>query len=122
MRKGVSILVVDDEPIVRALLKDLLEEEGYEVMTAVDGIEGLERMEEAHFSIIFSDIHMPRMDGLEFLKKAKEIAPMAIIIMMDSFPDKFGEEAEKEGALRCIHKPFDIHEIRGLVDSIVRLL
>ncbi|HET6273766.1 MAG TPA: response regulator [Bacteroidota bacterium] len=67
------ILVVDDEPEYRLLMRSLLMQEGWEVFLAEDGEEGLQKMAEAKMDLIISDVYMPVMDGLKFHRTVREI-------------------------------------------------
>jgi CheY-like chemotaxis protein len=117
-KKDIRILVVDDEPVIQELLKDILCEEGYEITLASNGAEALEKVKEDRFHIIFSDVHMPVMNGIEFVKCLRKIDGESVIIMMDSYPNQLVEIAKKEGALTCLHKPFNIWEIKEIVEKI----
>lgn len=119
MEEKVNILVADDEEIIRSLFTDLLSEEGYEVTSASDGKEAIERVKEKSFQIAFIDVHMPIMNGAETVRAIRELNPSTEIVMMDSFPDIFLDEALKEGAITCVHKPFNIQEIIGIVREIL---
>jgi len=68
-----NILVVDDEPEYRLLMRSFLMQEGWDVFTAEDGEEGLEKMADARMDMIISDVYMPVMDGLKFHKTIREI-------------------------------------------------
>jgi CheY-like chemotaxis protein len=80
------ILVVDDEPSIRETAKPLLESEGYEVVTAADGLDGLHALSKSLPDVIISDLHMPRMTGFEFLGIVRKRFPhIAIIAMSGEF-------------------------------------
>src|SRR5665213_2430225 len=74
-----TILVVDDDPVIQKLLVVNFEMEGYVVVTALDGIEGLERVAERHPDLILLDVMMPRMNGIEVLQRLKGDAATAQI-------------------------------------------
>ncbi len=114
-----NILIVDDEEIIRSLFTDLLSEEGCEVTCAANGKESIERVKEKSFQIAFIDVHMPIMNGVETVRAIRELSPSTEIVMMDSFPDIFLEQDLKEGAIACIHKPFNIHEVIDIVKEIL---
>lgn len=109
-----NILIVDDDEIIRSLFTDLLSEEGYEVTCSSNGKEAIERVKEKSFQIAFIDVHMPIMNGAETGKAIRELSPSTEIVMMDSFPDIFLEQALKEEAITRVHKPFNIQEIIGI--------
>ena len=105
--KKVKILVVDDEAIVRESLRDWLTNAGYEVFTAENGPKALEIIERERMGIVITDLVMPGMDGIELMKKAKEILPgieVIIITAYGSIPTAIA--AMKEGAYDYIEKPF----------------
>ncbi len=120
MEEKVNILIVDDEEIIRSLFTDLLSEEGYAVTCAANGKEAIERVKEKPFQIAFIDVHMPIMNGAETVRAIRELSPSTEMVMMDSFPDIFLEQALKEGAITCVHKPFNIQEILEMVREILK--
>ena len=112
------ILIVEDEKSMREVLKILLEEEGYETLSASDGLDGIRMIQEDIFDIVITDIKMPRADGFEVLKKVKEISPTSIVIMITAFGTTESTiEAMKLGAYDYIHKPFKIDEIRLIINK-----
>ena len=115
----VKILVVDDEDVMRSLFTDVLQDKGYNVTTVEDGQKAMELTKKGYFNIAFLDVHMPIMNGLETLRAIKEISPNTAIVMMDSFPDFLLEQSEKEGAISCIHKPFDIKEVIMVIEQAI---
>jgi CheY-like chemotaxis protein len=112
-QKGIKrILVVDDTPVIRSLLEELLVSEGYEVVCAPDGLEALEIIGNDRVDLVFCDIHMPRKNGFDTLKESKSIDPDLLFVMTDSLPDELAEAAQQHGAISCVSKPFEIEEIR----------
>lgn len=109
------ILIVDDTPVIRSLLEELLVSEGYSVVCATDGLEALRIIENDKIDLVFCDIHMPRKNGLDTLKESKDLDPDLLFIMTDSLPDEMAEAARQHGAISCISKPFEIKEIRECV-------
>ncbi len=115
------ILVVDDQFGDRETLKAILEDKGYRVATAADGAEAVRMVQERHYNIIFLDIKLPGMDGIETFEKVKEIDPRAVVIMMTGYTaEDLVTRAINGGAYTCIYKPFDMEKIISLVDSIAR--
>ena len=110
-----KILVVDDEEIIRRLLWDVLLDDGHEVACANNGREAVIKVKQENFDIIFSDVHMPEMNGLEAVKIIRKLDKKVIIVMTDSFPDVMSVLAQEEGAITCIHKPFELQEIRDII-------
>jgi DNA-binding NtrC family response regulator len=115
MPVNINILVVDDEEVIRSLFTDFLQESGYKVTAITGGREVWDKTKDMFFQIAFIDVHMPVMNGVQTLRAIKEISPKTAIVMMDSFPDILLEEAEREGAIACIHKPFDIKEVMEVI-------
>ena len=102
-------LVVDDGQMNRTFIKTFLVTKGYEVDTAEDGLQGLNKAKENSYDLIFSDIEMPNMNGLEFLKNIKqEEAYRKVPIVMLSTLDKpeVIDRAIKMGATHYMVKPF----------------
>lgn len=117
MKKEVSILVVDDEPMMRELLTKILERDGYRVLAAEDGVAALEILEKEDVAIVLSDLQMPRMGGFDLLKKIKGDHPGVGIVMMTSYGDTYTvKDALLLGADEYITKPFKNHEISLVVE------
>jgi DNA-binding NtrC family response regulator len=111
------LLVVDDEKNMRDLLKEYLNEYGYEVTCAANGQEALQIYKQGHFDIVLSDLFMEPMDGLELLNNIKEINPDAIFIMITGHPSiQSSIEVIKKGAKDYITKPFNIDEIKVKIE------
>ncbi len=117
-RNKSRILVVEDENNMREILKMLLEGEGYDVHIARDGTEGLDCINSDIFDLIITDIKMPGLSGIQILKKALEISPETLVIVITAFgTTESAVEAMKLGAYDYIHKPFKIDEIRLVVKN-----
>ncbi|MDH4264580.1 MAG: sigma-54 dependent transcriptional regulator, partial [Deltaproteobacteria bacterium] len=115
-----TILVVEDEKSMRALLRTLFEEEGYAIEEAVDGIDALNKVRERFFDLILLDLKMPKMDGMEALREIKKINPGIPVLMMTAYATiRSAVEAMKLGAYDYITKPFNNEEIRAVVRSIL---
>jgi heterodisulfide reductase subunit A len=111
-----SVLVVDDELILRESLKDWLEFEGFKVETAASGKEALERLDATPFSMVLLDIKMPDMDGTEVLSRAKESFPELPVVMMTAYATvETAVGTMQTGALDYVVKPFDPEKIVSLV-------
>jgi CheY-like chemotaxis protein len=109
-----NILVVDDDIVMQMTIRLLLERAGYSVVVADDGRKGLAAFKTGHFDLVFLDIFMPTMDGLETMKLVRELQPAIPIIAMSGrplTPDSGSEPdflamATKLGAFRTLPKPF----------------
>ncbi|HPY82677.1 MAG TPA: response regulator, partial [Bacteroidales bacterium] len=106
------ILVVDDERAIRNSLKDILEFESYTVLLAENGKNALELLQNNKVDLVFSDIKMPEMDGIEFLKLATEIRGDIPIVMISGHGTiDIAVDAIKHGAFDFIAKPLDLNRI-----------
>ena len=107
-----TILVIDDEENMRHMLQKMLERVGYNVDTADDGEQGLEKLETASFNFVLCDIKMARMDGLEFLKRIGPHRQNTTVIMMSAYGTiDLAVQAMKLGAYDFISKPFKHDEV-----------
>lgn len=112
------ILVVEDEKHMREILKMLLESEGHSVIATENGTNGIKALEKEIYDIVITDIKMPGADGFSVLKRARELSPEALVIMITAFGTMENAiDAMKMGAYDYIHKPFKIDEIRLIVEK-----
>ena len=117
MKSSVSILIVDDEEMMRTLLNRILSREGYKIRSAEDGVVALEVLKAERFDIIISDMKMPRMDGFELLKIVKNEYPKIGVIIMTAYGDTYTvKDALLLGADEYITKPFKSYEISLVVE------
>ncbi|HOI31634.1 MAG TPA: sigma-54 dependent transcriptional regulator [Bacteroidales bacterium] len=120
MKKN-SILIVDDEASVRDSLYNWFLEDGFEVSCAEDASKALKILDHEHFDIILADIKMPGMDGLELLRRIKQIIPDAIIIIITAFATvDTAVQALKDGAFDYVTKPFDPDDLSHLIRNALR--
>ncbi len=107
-----NILIIDDEKAIRKTLSEILSFEGYKIDEAADGEEGLKRFTEKVFDLVLCDIKMPKIDGIEFLEKARVINPDIPIIMISGHGNiETAVEAVKKGAYDYISKPPDLNRL-----------
>jgi two-component system, NtrC family, nitrogen regulation response regulator NtrX len=107
-----NILIIDDEKAIRKTLSEILSYEGYKMDEAGDGEEGLKKFKEKDYDVILCDIKMPKIDGIEFLEKAKEANPDIPIIMISGHGTiETAVEAVKKGAYDYISKPPDLNRL-----------
>lgn len=113
-----SILVIDDDPLIRKTLSSHLTKEGYEVLQAENGEEGFQKYKESFPDLVILDIRLPDMDGLEVLSKIKDKNRDAFIIIMTAYDDmKTTVEAIKLGAFEYLVKPLDYGELDLTIDK-----
>jgi len=107
-----KILIIDDERSIRNSLKEILVDEGYDVDVAEDGAQGLAMADKEKYSIIFCDIKMPGMDGVEVLDKLVEMGIDSAVVMISGHGDiSTAVECIKKGAFDFIPKPLDLNRI-----------
>lgn len=107
-----SILIIDDEKAIRKTLTEILGYEGYKIDEASDGEEGLKKFKEKDYDLVLCDIKMPKLDGIEFLEKAKEINNEVPIIIISGHGNiETAVEAVKKGAYDYISKPPDLNRM-----------
>ena len=109
-----AVLVVDDDRSIAEVVRQALDDEGYAVSTAADGVEALERVASDHPALVVLDLMMPRLDGFGFLDRLREEAngsrPSVIVLSARSGPDDIAQAIEK-GASDFLTKPFDLEEL-----------
>lgn len=107
-----KVLIIDDERSIRNTLKEILEYEKFKVDDAEDGIAGLEKIKNNAYDLVFCDIKMPKMDGLEVLGKIQEVKPDLPVVMISGHGNiETAVEAIKLGAFDFIEKPIDLNRL-----------
>ncbi|HLG17708.1 MAG TPA: sigma-54 dependent transcriptional regulator [Blastocatellia bacterium] len=121
MAKKGSVLVVDDEEVMRDVLGSLLAGEGYQVELAKTGEEGLDRFQQKPFDLVLLDISMPGIGGLRALEEILKADAEAVVLMITAYATfDTAISAWQRGAFNCIKKPFDNKEILKLVAAGIR--
>jgi two-component system, NtrC family, response regulator AtoC len=116
-----QILVVDDEPNLRRVLSAQLERDGYDVHAAEDGEQALAILKEHHIDLVITDLRMPRIDGMELLRRAQKLdAELPVVMITAHGTVDNAVEALKTGAFDYLTKPFDQLEVRTIVAKALR--
>ncbi len=112
-----KILVVDDEAIQRDIVRDILEDQGYEVVASGNGVEGLEYIKTSPVDVILTDLRMPGMDGVELLQHIKEFDPEIVVVVITAYGSvESAVDAMKKGAYHYLSKPLDKEELTLVVE------
>lgn len=118
-----KIIAVDDSESVREIVRDTLEQAGYEVDTAVDGVDALEKMKASQYRLLVTDLYMPRMTGLELITQVRKLenykhTPI-LFLTTESHMDK-KKQAKEAGATGWIVKPFVAEKLIRTVKKVLR--
>ena len=116
------ILTVDDSKVIRDLVAAVLIENGHEVVTANDGIEGLEASRNQQFDMILSDINMPNMTGISMVSKVRRLAGyeyVPIVMLTTESSDFKKSKAKNMGATGWLQKPFDPERLMKAVNKLI---
>lgn len=117
-----KILVVDDSSVVRMSLEMLLKENGFEVISAVDGVDGLTKAGNDKFDLIITDINMPNMNGLDMMKRMREISELKfvpILVLTTESDSEMLAKGKEYGATGWIVKPFTNEDLLSTVQKVV---
>ncbi len=113
-----KIMVVDDEQNIREIISEFLKEMGYTVTLAVDGLDALDKVQYEQYELYIVDVYMPRMNGLEFLVKLKELQPLAVVIITTGYSSiDVAIKAIRSGAYHYLTKPIQAEELMKVVES-----
>lgn len=116
--KGLRLLIIDDDVNLRELFSEVVRKWDYRVTVARSGDEGLERLKHGRFDVVITDLMMPGMNGLTFLKKVKERDPDVPVIIITGYPAiDTAVKAIEAGAFDYIAKPFMLDEFRLLIEN-----
>lgn len=115
-----SLLVVDDEKLVRWSIQETMGKEHFRVVLASDGTDAIEKIHQERFDVIITDLVMPGKNGIDVARKAKELHPDTKVIMMTAYGSTLDrKEAKKAGVSFFIDKPFQINEIKNVISNIL---
>ena len=121
--KPFTILVVDDEQELRNSIRQYLEIEDYNVLTAHGGIEALEVIKENHIDLILTDVRMPEGDGVTLLEETRKLSQeLPVVLMMTGFAKISRKEAIQKGALDLLDKPINYDLLDKYVEDLKRKL
>jgi DNA-binding NtrC family response regulator len=111
-KRGLRVLLVDDEPSIRLTIAEKLRTDGHEVTCVVDGVEAIHRLEQFVYDVVITDMRMPRADGRAVFERVKKLAPDTSVIIITAYGGvSDAVEALKSGAIDYLAKPFDLDEI-----------
>ncbi len=117
-----KILVVDDDLVVRRLLKVILEADGYDVTTAKDGAEALNKMRESRPDLVCCDLMMPEIDGfgvIEAMRNDDDLKAVPLIAITAAGRNSYIERALELGANECVLKPFAKNQLLAIVSEVL---
>jgi DNA-binding NtrC family response regulator len=121
MANKISILIVDDELVIRESLHGWLKKSGYRVDTAEGGSAALAMLEKTPYDLLFLDIMMPVMSGLEVLEVVKEDYPQTLVVMITAYGSvETAVQAMKRGAIDYLMKPFDPDQLSLLTEKLIQ--
>jgi two-component system cell cycle response regulator len=116
-----QLLVVDDNPTILNLLAEFLSHLGHQYRTAGDGLDAISLLEQSSSTIVITDLLMPRMDGIELIKKIKKLWPEIDVMAMTGYNgDFYYTDVIKAGACDFIRKPFVLDELEAKLNRIIR--
>ncbi|MFA5074323.1 MAG: HD domain-containing phosphohydrolase [Nitrospirota bacterium] len=116
-----KILIVDDDPVIRSLLSDLLESSGdYCIEIARDGREGIDKVRDQEYDVVFTDLSMPQVTGIDFIKEAKKIRPeLSVVVITGHGTTENAVDAMREGAADFITKPFTRSSVASIAERTI---
>ncbi len=121
--KPLSLLIVDDEPLMRLSMSDALRAVGYDVQAAASGTEGVEAVQKRQFDIVITDLRLPGTDGLTLLQTCKQVSPRTEVVVITAHSSvETAVGAMKLGAYDYITKPFQMDELLLIVDRLAKVL
>lgn len=119
-----KILVIDDEKAIRNAFTLTFENTEYAIETAESGMEGIEKIKKENYDLVFLDLKMPQMDGVETLNHIRDFNKNLLIYIFTAFHRDFFTELEKAAnkglSFEIVQKPLDSEQLRALVDNLLR--
>ena len=119
MKSRARVLVIDDEALMRRLVRKILMKEGYSVAAASGPPEALQKLGQSNYDIVITDLRMPEVDGFSFIAQLRERHPGTSLIVMTGFGDaETADQVRAHGADEYITKPFNEREIQVIVERV----
>ena len=119
MSEALRVFIIDDDRDLAESLADLLEAKGHSVELAFDGKQAIERFRAEDFDLVFMDVKMPGMSGVETFLEFRKLKPDASVVMMTGYSvEQLLQEAVDNGAMGVLHKPFSIDEVLAVLDTV----
>ena len=122
--EGALVLIVDDDEGSRVTLRNILKKRSYQVSTAATGEEAIDKVRENGIDVIFIDVKLPTINGLETYLEIKKIDLRVIVVMMTGYRQEVSDlikEALRENAYTCLYKPLDIEQLLSLISEIIKV-
>lgn len=119
---GKKILIVDDSKAIRESIRFVLEESGLDVLEGSDGLEGLEQLKKQTVDLVITDVNMPNMDGITFIKEARQTDNgkfVPILVLTTESQNSMMEEGKAAGATGWIVKPFSSEKLMQAVNKVI---
>ncbi|MBA7607422.1 MAG: response regulator [Dehalococcoidia bacterium] len=117
-----TVLVVDDDPAIVEMVNEVVSRKGFKVVGAGSGEQALEELEKQHFDLIFMDLVLPGMSGVEALSAIKEKDKKAVVVIITGYgDDPIAMDAMSLGPLFLIRKPFRVSDIVEVLNAVVRV-
>ena len=114
-----NVLVVDDDPAIQEMLCEIIQQEGCNAVSVGSGEEALKQVENQHFDLIFLDLVLPGMSGVDTLSAIKEKNDKVVVITITAYGYSiWAKQAMALGAMFLIHKPFQARDIVEILDTI----
>lgn len=122
MSDNLKVLLVEDDSMLQEVLKETLQGFGCHVLTANNGHEAIEKLKSTKFSVIISDIKMPKMDGLSLLETLKNLKVDTPVVMMTGYSEYKDDQIAHAGGVVLLEKPFTREQLKELFESYMSLL
>lgn len=120
-RLKLRVLAVDDDEDICLYLKEFLTREGYRVTTASNPQDALPEIKEGKCDLVLLDVRMPQMDGVDFLRQIRSVAPDLCVIIMTAYPTVTGAvDSMKADAFDYLLKPFELEQLRQVIQRAIR--
>jgi DNA-binding NtrC family response regulator len=114
-----NVLVVDDDPAIQEMLCEIIQQEGCNAVSVGSGEEALKKVESQHFDLIFLDLVLPGMSGVDTLSVIKEKDDKVVVITITAYGYTiWAKQAMALGSMFLIHKPFQAHDIVEILDTV----